>query len=82
MKFDVENWWQIMGELAVDKHVHYILSVEKVGLKLIDIQFLFSIFQTPFLSQVDYFGVGYGWRKDSFESVVMDHLRKNGACWD
>ncbi|XP_022742712.1 geranylgeranyl transferase type-2 subunit beta 1 isoform X2 [Durio zibethinus] len=38
-----------MGELAVDKHVQYILSVEK--------------------------------RKDSFESVVMDHLRMNGAYW-
>ncbi|XVF66935.1 hypothetical protein PTKIN_Ptkin10aG0080100 [Pterospermum kingtungense] len=38
-----------MGELAVYKHVHYILSVEK--------------------------------RKDSFESVVMDHLRMNGAYW-
>ncbi|OMP12003.1 Prenyltransferase/squalene oxidase [Corchorus olitorius] len=38
-----------MGELAVDKHVKYIVSVEK--------------------------------RKDSFESVVMDHLRMNGAYW-
>ncbi|XWS39542.1 hypothetical protein CRYUN_Cryun18bG0064400 [Craigia yunnanensis] len=38
-----------MGELAADKHVEYILSVEK--------------------------------RKDSFESVVMDHLRMNGVYW-
>ncbi|GKV11456.1 hypothetical protein SLEP1_g22715 [Rubroshorea leprosula] len=38
-----------MGELAVDKHVQYIISVEK--------------------------------RKDSFESVVMEHLRMNGAYW-
>ncbi|KAE8672717.1 xyloglucan endotransglucosylase/hydrolase protein 9-like [Hibiscus syriacus] len=38
-----------MGKLAVDKHVQYILSVEK--------------------------------KKDSFESVVMDHLRMNGAYW-
>ncbi|OMO86750.1 Prenyltransferase/squalene oxidase [Corchorus olitorius] len=38
-----------MGELAVGKHVKYILSVEK--------------------------------RKDSFESVVMDHIRMNGAYW-
>ncbi|XP_021296574.1 geranylgeranyl transferase type-2 subunit beta 1 isoform X2 [Herrania umbratica] len=38
-----------MGELAVEKHVEYILAVEK--------------------------------RKDSFESVVMDHLRLNGAYW-
>uniref|UniRef100_A0A2P2KNV4 Geranylgeranyl transferase type-2 subunit beta n=1 Tax=Rhizophora mucronata TaxID=61149 RepID=A0A2P2KNV4_RHIMU len=38
-----------MGDLAVEKHVKYILSVEK--------------------------------RKDSFESVVMEHLRMNGAYW-
>ncbi|XP_056163803.1 geranylgeranyl transferase type-2 subunit beta 1-like isoform X2 [Syzygium oleosum] len=38
-----------MGELAGDKHVEYILSVEK--------------------------------KKDSFESVVMKHLRLNGAYW-
>nr|KYP67779.1 Geranylgeranyl transferase type-2 subunit beta [Cajanus cajan] len=38
-----------MGELATEKHVQYILSVEK--------------------------------RKDSFESVVMEHLRMNGAYW-
>ncbi|KAL3730493.1 hypothetical protein ACJRO7_027495 [Eucalyptus globulus] len=38
-----------MGELAGDKHVKYILSVEK--------------------------------KKDSFESVVMEHLRLNGAYW-
>ncbi|KAJ6694495.1 hypothetical protein OIU85_005201 [Salix viminalis] len=38
-----------MGELVVDKHVKYILSVEK--------------------------------RKDSFESVVLEHLRMNGAYW-
>nr|KJB31780.1 hypothetical protein B456_005G208400 [Gossypium raimondii] len=38
-----------MAELAVDKHVKYILAVEK--------------------------------NKDSFESVVMDHLRMNGAYW-
>ncbi|KAH9792966.1 Geranylgeranyl transferase type-2 subunit beta 1 [Citrus sinensis] len=38
-----------MGELAADKHVKYIISVEK--------------------------------KKDSFESVVMEHLRLNGAYW-
>ncbi|KAJ0094623.1 hypothetical protein Patl1_15945 [Pistacia atlantica] len=38
-----------MGELAVDKHVKYIISVEK--------------------------------KKESFESVVMEHLRLNGAYW-
>ncbi|XP_048328757.1 geranylgeranyl transferase type-2 subunit beta 1 isoform X1 [Ziziphus jujuba] len=38
-----------MGELAAEKHVEYILSVEK--------------------------------KKDSFESVVMEHLRMNGAYW-
>jgi geranylgeranyl transferase type-2 subunit beta len=38
-----------MGELVADKHVRYILSVEK--------------------------------KKDSFESVVMEHLRMNGAYW-
>ncbi|KAL3003459.1 hypothetical protein AAZX31_08G108600 [Glycine max] len=38
-----------MGELATEKHVRYILSVEK--------------------------------RKDNFESVVMEHLRMNGAYW-
>ncbi|XP_044469508.1 geranylgeranyl transferase type-2 subunit beta 1-like isoform X1 [Mangifera indica] len=38
-----------MGELAIDKHVKYIISVEK--------------------------------KKDSFESVVMEHLRLNGAYW-
>ncbi|GAB4851328.1 hypothetical protein Ancab_030721 [Ancistrocladus abbreviatus] len=38
-----------MGELAVEKHVRYILSVEK--------------------------------KKDDFESVVMEHLRMNGAYW-
>ncbi|XP_057749487.1 geranylgeranyl transferase type-2 subunit beta 1-like [Arachis stenosperma] len=38
-----------MGELVTDKHVKYILSVEK--------------------------------RKDDFESVVMEHLRMNGAYW-
>ncbi|KAL7203080.1 hypothetical protein ACSBR2_016401 [Camellia fascicularis] len=38
-----------MGELEVEKHAHYILSVEK--------------------------------KKDDFESVVMEHLRINGAYW-
>ncbi|KAL5175337.1 Geranylgeranyl transferase type-2 subunit beta 1 [Glycine soja] len=38
-----------MGELATEKHVRYILAVEK--------------------------------RKDNFESVVMEHLRMNGAYW-
>ena len=38
-----------MGELQVEKHVKYILAVEK--------------------------------RKDNFESVVMEHLRLNGAYW-
>ncbi|XP_022153066.1 geranylgeranyl transferase type-2 subunit beta 1-like isoform X2 [Momordica charantia] len=38
-----------MGELAAEKHVKYILSVEK--------------------------------RKDDFQSVVMEHLRMNGAYW-
>ncbi|KDP46999.1 hypothetical protein JCGZ_02435 [Jatropha curcas] len=38
-----------MVELAVDKHVKYIISVEK--------------------------------KKDSFESVVMEHIRMNGAYW-
>ncbi|OIT05186.1 geranylgeranyl transferase type-2 subunit beta 1 [Nicotiana attenuata] len=38
-----------MGELMVEKHVKYILAVEK--------------------------------RKDDFESVVMEHLRLNGAYW-
>ncbi|KAL4190985.1 hypothetical protein AMTRI_Chr07g27340 [Amborella trichopoda] len=38
-----------MGDLVVDKHVQYILSVEK--------------------------------KKDSFESLVMEHLRMNGAYW-
>ncbi|KAK3420566.1 hypothetical protein EUGRSUZ_G01406 [Eucalyptus grandis] len=38
-----------MGELAGDKHVKYILSVEN--------------------------------KRDSFESVVMEHLRLNGAYW-
>ncbi|XP_038898588.1 geranylgeranyl transferase type-2 subunit beta 1-like isoform X2 [Benincasa hispida] len=38
-----------MGELATEKHVRYILSVEK--------------------------------RKDDFQSVVMEHLRMNGAYW-
>ncbi|XP_019464761.1 PREDICTED: geranylgeranyl transferase type-2 subunit beta 1-like [Lupinus angustifolius] len=38
-----------MGELAIDNHVRYIVSIEK--------------------------------RKDDFESVVMEHLRMNGAYW-
>ncbi|KAL6287434.1 hypothetical protein ACE6H2_011824 [Prunus campanulata] len=38
-----------MGELASQKHVQFIVSVEK--------------------------------RKDSFESVVMEHIRMNGAYW-
>ncbi|KAK3205545.1 hypothetical protein Dsin_019591 [Dipteronia sinensis] len=38
-----------MGELAADKHVKYIISIEK--------------------------------KKDSFESVVMEHLRMSGAYW-
>ncbi|OIW19192.1 hypothetical protein TanjilG_04935 [Lupinus angustifolius] len=38
-----------MGDLVTEKHVRYILSVEK--------------------------------RKDDFESVVMEHLRMNGAYW-
>ncbi|KAK1549634.1 hypothetical protein Q3G72_005226 [Acer saccharum] len=39
----------LMGELAADKHVKYIISIEK--------------------------------KKDSFESVVMEHLRMSGAYW-
>ncbi|CAN6458100.1 unnamed protein product [Victoria cruziana] len=38
-----------MGKLEIEKHVQYILSVEK--------------------------------RKDEFESLVMEHLRMNGAYW-
>ena len=36
VEIDVENGWQSMAELADDKHVQYILSVEKVSFKLID----------------------------------------------
>ncbi|KAF5178876.1 Geranylgeranyl transferase type-2 subunit beta [Thalictrum thalictroides] len=39
----------LSGELEVEKHVKYILSIEK--------------------------------KKDSFESVAMEHLRMNGAYW-
>ncbi|XP_057549297.1 geranylgeranyl transferase type-2 subunit beta 1-like isoform X2 [Amaranthus tricolor] len=38
-----------MGDLAAEKHVRYIILVEK--------------------------------KKDAFESVVMEHLRMNGAYW-
>ncbi|KAJ8634816.1 hypothetical protein MRB53_009083 [Persea americana] len=38
-----------MGDLEIDKHVQYILAVEK--------------------------------KKDDFESLVMEHLRMNGAYW-
>ncbi|KZV41767.1 pentatricopeptide repeat-containing protein [Dorcoceras hygrometricum] len=45
-----------MGELNIENHVRYILSVEKSG-------------------------THYPQKKDSFESVVMEHLRVNGAYW-
>ncbi|BBH00033.1 RAB geranylgeranyl transferase beta subunit 2 [Prunus dulcis] len=44
-----ENLENPMGELASQKHVQFIVSVEK--------------------------------KKDSFESVVMEHIRMNGAYW-
>ncbi|CAL5331907.1 unnamed protein product [Camellia sinensis] len=47
--FAVSKGDQHMGELEVEKHANYILSVEK--------------------------------KKDDFESVVMEHLRINGAYW-
>ncbi|KAK3004459.1 hypothetical protein RJ639_019270 [Escallonia herrerae] len=50
-----------MGELVVERHVNYILAVEKIN--------FLSIPQTA------------RQRKDDFESVVMEHLRINGAYW-
>lgn len=76
-----------MGELEVEKHANYILSVEKVCITL-DCKLILvggqkkkkncscHLFPHPFK-----FWRIFPQKKDSFESVVMEHLRINGAYW-
>jgi geranylgeranyl transferase type-2 subunit beta len=63
-----------MGDLVAEKHVQYILSVQKVRLLLIP-----KLFPKLNISSFLIFLVFQ--KKDSFESVVMEHLRMNGAYW-
>lgn len=72
-----------MGELATEKHVRYILSVEKVGVLPIYIYiyihtYILSQNSSLMLKRLSFYGFQ---RKDNFESVVMEHLRMNGAYW-
>lgn len=75
-----------MGELAAEKHVQYILSVEKVCFffyctctkykqKYIILKYIYFLYN---LKAGHLYCVQ---KKDSFESVVMEHLRMNGAYW-
>ncbi|KAJ8440886.1 hypothetical protein Cgig2_022742 [Carnegiea gigantea] len=58
-----------MVELAAEKHVRYIITVEKVSYSIRKL----TCCPDP-LPQ-------YLQKKDAFESVVMEHLRMNGAYW-
>lgn len=76
-----------MGELAAEKHVQYILSVEKVASYIHS--FLLLSYSNPswaanmtllsFLWNIPVWSPSQ--RKDDFVSVVMEHLRMNGAYW-
>lgn len=65
------------AELAADQHVRYIVTVEKVTNTATRPSRPASprlppLFQRPLLSAQ---------KKDSFESLVMEHIRLNGAYW-
>jgi len=67
------------AELAADQHVRYIVTVEKVTSAATAPFPPYapstppSAFQRPLLSSAQ--------KKDSFESLVMEHIRLNGAYW-
>lgn len=58
------------GELAAEKHVRYIVTVEKVG----------APHPAPPLARMPTVSL-LPQKKDSFESLVMEHIRLNGAYW-
>lgn len=81
-----------MGELVTEKHVKYILSVEKVCFPFINSShkerkkiLLSGCIMGDLLTLLLCFLFSYSFsgfqRKDNFESVVMEHLRMNGAYW-
>uniref|UniRef100_A0A0E0LWT2 Geranylgeranyl transferase type II subunit beta n=1 Tax=Oryza punctata TaxID=4537 RepID=A0A0E0LWT2_ORYPU len=65
------------GELAVEKHVRYIVTVEKVG-RLARRELLDAAADSDWML---FAAAAVMQKKDSFESLVMEHIRLNGAYW-
>lgn len=76
-----------MGGLVGNKHVEYILSVERVSIYNPLLVFPIYIYiymrsAIPFRYLTDLvFWSSCGQRKDDFHSVLMEYLRVNGAYW-
>jgi geranylgeranyl transferase type-2 subunit beta len=65
-------------ELAADQHVRYIVTVEKVKSET-TLPFPPRVPLTPL--QLPTPPLVPAQKKDSFESLVMEHIRLNGAYW-
>lgn len=65
-------------ELAADQHVRYIVTVEKVKSET-TLPFPPRVPLTP--PQLPTPPLVPAQKKDSFESLVMEHIRLNGAYW-
>uniref|UniRef100_A0A0E0J9W5 Prenyltransferase alpha-alpha toroid domain-containing protein n=1 Tax=Oryza nivara TaxID=4536 RepID=A0A0E0J9W5_ORYNI len=66
-------------ELAVEKHIRYIVTVEKVDRLSLGCELLDAAADSDWML----FAVAAAvmQKKDSFESLVMEHIRLNGAYW-
>ncbi|KAF8020076.1 hypothetical protein BT93_G0699 [Corymbia citriodora subsp. variegata] len=81
-----------MGELAREKHIKIIPSVEKVSMKFLQFSCCFLFYFLPVtendmvyldllqFSISEFTDLSFR-MKDSFEPVVIEHLRLNGSYW-
>uniref|UniRef100_I1P8G7 Uncharacterized protein n=1 Tax=Oryza glaberrima TaxID=4538 RepID=I1P8G7_ORYGL len=67
-----------LGELAAEKHVRYIVTVEKVGRLSLGCELLDAAADSDWML---FAAAAAVMQKDSFESLVMEHIRVNGAYW-
>uniref|UniRef100_A0A0D3HME5 Geranylgeranyl transferase type II subunit beta n=1 Tax=Oryza barthii TaxID=65489 RepID=A0A0D3HME5_9ORYZ len=67
------------GELAAEKHVRYIVTMEKVGRLSLGCELLDAAADSDWMLFAAAAAVMQ--KKDSFESLVMEHIRLNGAFW-
>uniref|UniRef100_A0A0E0R933 Geranylgeranyl transferase type II subunit beta n=1 Tax=Oryza rufipogon TaxID=4529 RepID=A0A0E0R933_ORYRU len=66
-------------ELAAEKHVRYIVTMEKVGRLSLGCELLDAAADSDWMLFAAAAAVMQ--KKDSFESLVMEHIRLNGAYW-